>query len=149
MPWTYRHPQKEWQAFLADVREVLGSPSDNVAYTTTEGVFRAFRRRLTPAQAIAFAQVLPAVPRALFVQDWDLAAPVPWADDATLLNEVRSLRRDHNFASERAVEAVSYALHRAVRIDDLHRTLDRIGPEARTFWHLKGYQRQDLEPGMR
>lgn len=140
MPWTYRHPATEWALFLSDIREVMGTPSDNVAYTTAEGVFAAFRARLTVAQIAAFAQLLPAIPRALFVQNWQPAPPRPWADGATYVAEACALRADHNFATERALEAVSYALHRAIGAEVLMRALDRIGPEARAFWALEGYE---------
>ncbi|MCR8549457.1 DUF2267 domain-containing protein [Salipiger sp. P9] len=149
MPWTFRHPEKEWGLFLDDIREVLGTPSSNVAYTAAEGVFGAFRRRLTVAQALAFAQGLPAVPRALFVQGWEPAEPLPWAGAETYLAEARALRADHNFISENAVEAVSYALHRALRPEVLGRALARIGPEAEAFWRLTGYSDTALAPGIR
>ncbi|MFC2966725.1 hypothetical protein [Acidimangrovimonas pyrenivorans] len=45
MPFTYRHATEEFRAYLADARERLGTPSDNVAYTCADAVFRVFRRR--------------------------------------------------------------------------------------------------------
>ena len=57
MPWTYRQATREWQAFLVEARAAMGLTSDNVTYTAVQGVLRAFRRRLTPQQAIDFAQV--------------------------------------------------------------------------------------------
>jgi uncharacterized protein (DUF2267 family) len=149
MPWTYRHAGREWAAFLADVRDHLGTPSDNVAYTGTEGVFRAFRDRLTVEQGLGFAQCLPAVPRALFVQGWRPAAPKPWADAATYVAEARALRRDHNFAGDAVLEAVSFALHRAVGPDALRRALADIGPEAESFWRLDNVPEAELRPGFR
>jgi uncharacterized protein (DUF2267 family) len=144
MPWTYRHGDKEWRRFLGDIREVMGTPSDNVAYTTSEGAFRAFRARLTIEEVARFAQVLPAMPRALFFEDWHPAAPLPWADTATYLAEIRSLRGDHNFATDRALEAVAVALHRAVGPEVLDRALAAIGPEASAFWALEGYSAEDI-----
>lgn len=149
MPWTYRHPGKEWSAFLDDIRAVMGTPSANVAYTAAEGVFRAFRARLSVQQALDFAQVLPSVPRALFVQNWVAAEPVPWAGPADYLAEVRALRAAHNFVSDNAVEAVSYALHRTLRPGALDQALARIGPEAQAFWRLEGYDPAELAPGIR
>jgi len=144
MPWTYRHAGKEWSRFLGDIREAMGTPSDNVAYTAAEGTLSAFRARLTVEQVAGFAQVLPAIPRALFVQGWQLASPRPWADRASYLAEALSLRKNHNFANDRALEAVSYALHRAVGAEALMRALDGIGPQARAFWELDGYAAEDL-----
>ncbi|WP_254919214.1 DUF2267 domain-containing protein [Oceanicola sp. 22II-s10i] len=149
MPWTFRHPGKEWTAFLDDIREIMDTPSSNVAYTAAEGVFAAFRARLSIQTALDFAQVLPSVPRALFVQGWRVADPLPWAGPDDYLAEVRALRADHNFVSDNAVEAVSYALHRALRPGDLDRALARIGPEAQAFWRLEGYAPEDLAPGIR
>ncbi|WP_238366787.1 DUF2267 domain-containing protein [Mesobacterium pallidum] len=149
MPWTFRHAQKEWRGILDDMREVLNTPSDNVAYTGLEGVFRAFRDRLPVAQAIAFAQVLPALPRALFVQRWDPAPPRPWADPSTYVAEARAFRGDHNFAGPEVLRAAFYALHRAIQPVDLHRALDRIGPEARAFWQLDGIDPGELGPRFR
>lgn len=149
MPWTYRHGQKEWRGFRDDIREVMGEASDNVAYTAAEGVFRAFRARLTSEQVVAFAQVLPAMPRALFVQGWDMADPVPWAEADTYVAEARAFRGDHNFANEDVLKAVSFALHRVVGPDDLRRALDRIGPEALAFWALADIADDDLRAGFR
>lgn len=84
MPWTYRQATREWQAFLSDAREAMDLASDHATFTAVEGVLRAFRRRLTPQQAIDFAQVLPSVLRALFVADWRLDdMPLPPAPAPT------------------------------------------------------------------
>lgn len=135
MPYAYRHAGRDWAAFLGDVREVTGLPTDNTAYTAVEGVLAAFRRRLTPAQAVAFAQVLPAVPRAIFVAGWDVtAAPVPPGTRADWTTEAQGLRRAHNIAPDNVVEAVAVALRRSVRAADLDRTLAALPPFAAQFW---------------
>lgn len=69
MPGTYRQASREWQAFLGDARDAMDLSSDNVTFTAVQGVCLAFRRRLTPQQAVDFAQILPSVLRALFVAD--------------------------------------------------------------------------------
>ena len=144
MPWTYRHGDTEWRRFLADIREEMGTPSDNVAYTTAQGTFRAFRARLTVDQVAGFAQVLPAMPRALFFEGWQPAAPLPWAEPATYLAEIKALRAHHNLSNDHALTAVSIALHRAVGPDRLATALDAIGPEARAFWAVKGRPEAEL-----
>ena len=75
MPWTYRQATREWQAFLADAQDAMGLSTDHSSFTAVEGVLRAFRARLTPAEAVGFAQVLPTVLRAIFVADWDITQP--------------------------------------------------------------------------
>lgn len=146
MPWTYRHAGKEWARFLSDIREEMGTPSDNVAYTTAQGVFRAFRDRLTTPQIAQFSTLLPAIPRALFLEGWKPADPRPWADSATYLAEAQSLRRNHNLTNEDGLIAVAIALHRCVGTEPLRRTLTEIGPEALAFWQVEALDPAHLTP---
>ncbi|WP_299931872.1 DUF2267 domain-containing protein [uncultured Pelagimonas sp.] len=149
MPWSYRHAAKEWRGFLDDAKDKLSTPSDNVTYTVTEGVFRSFRKRLTVQQGLDFAQILPTTLRALFVQNWQVEPPAPWASPDVYLRETRDLRKHHNLAPDNALEAVSYALHRVVPPVDLTRTLAKIGPEAEAFWRLEGVDQSELGPRFR
>lgn len=144
MPWTYRHPEKEWRGFLDDIAEVIGTPSSNVAYTAAEGALHAFRARLRPDQVLTFADVLPAVPRSLFLQEWRMEQPRPWADRSTYTDEAHRLRRNHNLAGENVIEAVSFALHRAVGPEPLRKALKEIGSEAQAFWAIDGYSDEEL-----
>jgi len=138
MPWAYRHASKDWQAFLADAKEGLGLESDNMAYTAVQGVLLTFRRRLAPREVTAFADVLPAVLRALFVAGWDPELPpLPWADRATLDAEARALRPNHNLTPPAPISAVARALRRSLRQPDLDRVLTAIGPEALAFWQVE------------
>jgi uncharacterized protein (DUF2267 family) len=147
MPWTYRHASREWRAILDDARDRMGLESDNMAYTAMEGVLRTFRRRLTVAQAVRFAAVLPAVPRAIFVSDWDVAAvPVPFASRAEMTREVRAHRVAHNLTPENAIEGTAYALRRAIRPPDFAHALDGLPPEAHAFWEVTGVDPSGLAP---
>ncbi len=138
MPWAYRHATKDWQAFLADAKEGLGTPTDHTTYTAVQGVLLAFRNRLSPRQVVEFAALLPAVLRALVVTDWDPdAPPLPWADRDALEAEARALRPDHNLTPEHPIAPVARALWRCVRHPDMQRVLARIGPEAEAFWHVE------------
>lgn len=125
--------------FLADAKDRMGLSSNNMAYTAVEGVFRVFRRRLTPQQALDFAQVLPAVPRAVFVSDWVLGeGPVPFADRATLVAEAKALRPNHNLTPDSAIEATAYALRRATDARAFERVLARMPQGAEAFWAVPG-----------
>lgn len=137
MPWSYRHATKDWLAILADLRDRTGLVSDNQAYTVLDGVLRAFRARLTPEQAIAFSQALPAVPRAILFQDWTPAPPLPFASRADLTAEVKALRKDHNWAPDNAMEAVAFALRRHTDPRDFERALAQMPAGARDFWHTE------------
>jgi uncharacterized protein (DUF2267 family) len=147
MPWTYRHATREWRAILADARDRMGLESDNMAYTAIEGVLRAFRRRLTVEQAIGFAAVLPAVPRAIFVSDWDVTAPpIPFGPLEAMLREAQAHRAAHALTPANAIEATAWALRRAIRPPEFERALAALPPEARAFWHVEGADPSELAP---
>lgn len=138
LPRTYAHATKDWRAFLADAKERLDLVSDNSAYTAVDAVLQVFRRRLTVAQGLGFANVLPAVLRAVFVWNWDVeAGPVPFASRAEMTAEAQAVRRDHNLTPDHCIEAVAWALRRHVRQMDLDRVLTAIGPEAVAYWAVE------------
>lgn len=147
MPWTYRQATREWQAFLSDAKAAMDLTSDNAAFTAVEGVLRAFRRRLTPEQAIAFAQVLPAVLRALFVADWHLDEGVlPPGTRADWTAEAMALRPHHNLTPRTCVEATAIALRKSVLREDLDRVLAALPPFAAEFWSTPGIDPTTLGP---
>jgi uncharacterized protein (DUF2267 family) len=146
MPWSYRHATKDWRAFLADAQERLGTPTDNTTYTAVQGVLIAFRRRLTPRQAAAFAQALPAVLRALFFDGWNPDDPPrPFASRAEMAAEARALRPHHNLTPDHAIEAVAWALRRHVHQDDLDRVLATLPEGAIDFWAVPVEDPNELE----
>ena len=148
MPFAYRHADRDWHRFLRIAREEMALDSDNMAYTALQGVFQAFRRRLTVQQAVDFAQVLPAVPRAIFVADWQIAdSPVPPGTRADWTAEARALRPNHNLTPENCVEATAIALRRSVRQAGIEAVLTRLPPFARTFWDTPSRDPASLQPG--
>lgn len=123
--------------FLIDAREISGLTSTHQAYTMVEGVLRAFRRRLKVRDAVAFADVLPPLLRAIFVADWDVDEPtLPFEDRAVMTREAQSLRRDHNFAPDTAIRDVATALRRHVDEDAFDRVLARLPEGATDFWRV-------------
>lgn len=136
MPYTYRHASAEFRAFLDAARNAMNLESDNATYTATEGVLRCFRRRLTVPQALAFADILPAVLRAIFVAHWHPSDPAPWGSRADQLAEARALRPHHNQTPPNCIDAVAEALTTQVLASDLGPVLAAIGPEAEAFWHV-------------
>jgi uncharacterized protein (DUF2267 family) len=147
MPWTYRQATREWQAFLSDAREAMNLTSDNATFTAVEGVFRAFRRRLTPQQAIDFAQVLPSVLRALFVADWHFdEGPQPPGTRPDWTSEAMALRPHHNLTPQNCVAATALALRKSVLREDLDRVLATLPPFAVEFWSTPGTDPATLGP---
>lgn len=146
MPWAIRHATKDWQAFLADAKERLDLTSDNSAYTAVDAVLQVFRRRLSVEEAVAFAQILPACLRALFVQDWDVtAAPLPFGSRDEMTREAQAVRKHHNLTPDHAIGAVAWALRRHVRSRDLDAVLARLPAGAVAFWHVDTEDPRELD----
>lgn len=136
MPYTYRHASAEFRAFLDDAKEAMRLESDNATYTAVDGVFQVFRRRLTVEQALAFADILPCVLRAIFLWRWRPAAPLPFADRSALTREAQAIRPHHNLTPDNCIPAVARALRRQVLASDLDPVLARLPEGARAFWDL-------------
>lgn len=146
MPWTYRQASREWQAFLADAKDAMNLTSDNACFTAVEGVLRAFRCRLATQEALDFAQVLPAVLRALFVADWQIESPLPAGARADWCRDAKALRPHHNQTPDTCVEATALALRKSVLRDDLERILAILPPFAADFWSVPGVDVAQLGP---
>ena len=135
VPAEYQRARDDFYAFLLDARDRSGLWSTHVTYTMVQGVFQVFRRRLTVHDSIAFANTLRACLRALYIVNWDTEQePVPFADIATLNAEVRSLRADHNFSTENAIQVIAATLQNHVDQIAFKKMLKTLSPEAQLFW---------------
>jgi uncharacterized protein (DUF2267 family) len=135
IPSEYKTASRDFDAYMSAFREITLIESRNVAYTITQGVFQAFRRRLDVAEALRFADALPPVLCAIFVSDWDLDEPkLPFADRDQLTKEVQALRQAHNFAPDSAIGDVAAALWRTSDAARLERVLASFPAEAAAFW---------------
>lgn len=113
MPMELQHASDDFDRLLVDARDLSGLQTRNQTYTMVQGVLQAFRRRLSLADAIRFAAVLPPLLRAVFVADWDTKAPpIPFADREMMTREVQALRPNHNFAPDSAIRDVARALRK-------------------------------------
>lgn len=127
-PSEYQRSQDVFSEFLTDVRDNAQMRSSHMAYTMTQGVLQAMRRRLTLEDSIRFSNILPAAIRSLFVADWDPSEErVSCFDKQSIVDEVKLLRPLHNFTSETAtpVEDVVKALKKHVdeqKLSDLLKT---------------------------
>jgi uncharacterized protein (DUF2267 family) len=91
VPAEYQRARDDFYDFLTDARDTASLWSTHVAYTMTQAVFQTFRRRLSFKEAIAFANILPACLRALFVADWDTDEPQkPFQSREIMTEEVKS-----------------------------------------------------------
>lgn len=140
MPQTYFLASQDFDAFLVDVRNTCMLQTRHQAYHTLRAVLHTFRAHLTTQQALDFANILPAVTRAIFVEDWTVSdSPPPFPDRAALIREMQSVRKDHNLAPDSAIEDVAAALRRS-SIDerDLDRVLAGLPEGAVDFWKVGG-----------
>jgi uncharacterized protein (DUF2267 family) len=135
VPNQYQLASEQFSEFLTDVRDTAGLTSTHQAYTMTQGVLQAFRRRLDVKDALRFANLLPAVLRAIFIADWDVDEPRrPFADRATMTEEVLALRADHNVSPDSAIDDVATALRRHIDLRHLDRVLAQLPDGAVQFW---------------
>ena len=137
MPQEYQRAGGAFDLFLEDAREALGHATSNQTFTTVQGVLLAFRRRLTVEQGLRFADALPAVLRAIFVCGWNLnEQPVAFSTREAITDEVRALRRAHNFSPPTAIADVARTLRAHVDIRDFETTLASLPPGAVEFWSI-------------
>ncbi|MGD9540464.1 DUF2267 domain-containing protein [Methylocystis sp.] len=137
IPMDIQHATEEFEAFLADARDRSGLTTRNQTYTMAQGVLLAFRRRLSIADAIRFADVLPPVLRAIFIADWDPEEPQASFDDrASMIRDVQALRRDHNFSPETCIDDVAAALRARVDESAFDRVMASLPAGAAEFWKV-------------
>lgn len=135
VPLEYVHASRDFDRFMDDMLEISMLQTHHQAYAVVRAVLHVFRDHLGVEDALAFAEVLPAVLRAIFVEDWHpSASPQRFPDHATLVAEVRANRRDHNLASENSIADVATALRRNVNVADLDRVLAKLPPGAAEYW---------------
>ena len=120
---------------MVAARDHAGLATTNMAWNMVEGVLHAFRRRLTLEQALRFADQLPPVVRSLFIEGWRPGNQVSnVGTSAEILEEVRSLRCEHNFSPDNAIKSVGLALFAVLPSDAFARALDALPPELRELW---------------
>lgn len=137
MPWPpeYQRASIDFEKFMVTARDHAGLATTNMAWNMVVGVLHALRRRLTPHQALRFADQLPPAIRGLFIEGWDPGAEVAsMGSRRDILEEVRSIRREHNFSPDNAIEAVGFALRAVVPSDAFARASAALPPEIRKLW---------------
>ncbi len=135
MPQEYFHASRDFEAFMEALKRISLLQTTHQCYTMVEAVFHALRSHMTPREALAFADHLPPVLRAIFVSGWDIEAPIlPMTDRAGLQHEILALRHNHNLSTPSALEDVGAALRETMDTVEFHRLLDVLPPEFASFW---------------
>lgn len=137
VPAEYERASAKFYDVLLDARNDADLWSTHVTYTMLQSVLQVFRRRLTVQQAIDFANLLPIGLRALFVTDWDTTEEIqPFKGRDALAEEVRSLREQHNFSVDTAIEVIARAVRKQVDEDRFNDLLSRLPEGAVEFWSV-------------
>jgi len=135
VPQEYVHASRDFDRFMDDFMQIAMLETHHRSYAILRAVLHVFRDHLTVDDALRFAEILPVVLRAIFVENWyPVAKPAPFPDRATLAQEVKAVRRDHNLASETSISEVAAALRRNVNHTDLDRVLATLPAGAVEYW---------------
>lgn len=135
VPQEYVFASRDFDRFMDDFLEISMLETHHRAYAIVRAVLHVFRDHLAVEDAVKFAEILPAVLRAIFVDNWrPSSTPPAFPDRATLVREVKANRHDHNLASEHSIAEVAAALRRNINTADLDRVLATLSPGAAAYW---------------
>ena len=137
MPQEYFHASREFDRLIVDIRDSCMLQTHHQAYHTLRAVLHVFRAHLTVEETLRFAATLPAVARAILIEDWQASAPAPFPERTTLIREVKAIRPDHNLAPETAIEDVAGAVRRSVDVVEFDRVLKTLPEGATNFWESR------------
>jgi uncharacterized protein (DUF2267 family) len=137
VPQEYVHASRDFDRFMDDFMAISMLETHHRSYAVVRAVLHVFRDHLTVTDALAFSEILPAVLRAIFVENWHPASnPPPFPDRQALIGEVKANRRDHNLATESSISDVATALRRNIDAERLNRLLARLPPGAADYWQV-------------
>ena len=135
VPQEYVHASRDFERFMDDFMQIAMTATHHQSYAIVRAVLHVFRDHLTVPDALKFAEILPAVLRAIFVENWcPKDSPPPFPDRAALTEEVKANRRDHNLASPSSIADVAAALRRNIDTNDLDRVLHELPEGAVEYW---------------
>ena len=135
LPFEYQNASRQFDQFMIESRDNAGLATTNMSWNMVVGVLHCFRSRLSIEQALLFADALPPVVRAIFVENWNPALPrKEFGTYASMLADVRSVRSQHNFSTENAIPAVAAALCNNIDMVTFLHALKQLPPEAQKYW---------------
>lgn len=139
MPLRYAHASDDFERFIVDARDELGLTTRHQTYTAVQAVLWVFRRRLDVEQVIRFANFLPPVLSAIFLQGYvPSAVPVAFGDEEQWRKEAQGVRAEHNFAPDAAVPRVAVSLRRHVDVAEFEALLTEMPSGSAVFWSGDG-----------
>ncbi|GIL00303.1 MAG: hypothetical protein BroJett030_02020 [Alphaproteobacteria bacterium] len=134
-PREYSTASADFERFLDEVRTQAMRQTRNQAYAMTRAVLHVFRDHLSVRDALDFADLLPPLLRALYIDNWHPSpAPPLFPDRAALLRQVLDVRQPHNTAPQSAISDVATVLRRHVDQRRFDQLLARLPAGAVDYW---------------
>ncbi len=134
IPMEYAHAGEAFDRFIERVRRRADHVTRHQTFKTVQSVLMVFRRRLTVDQALTFADALPVILRAVFVEGLRQAPTIPFASLTEMNAEVRAIREQHDFSPENAIEIVAECLREDWDQLTFHSVLCELPEGAAAFW---------------
>ena len=135
MPMEIAYASRQFLELLAALKRTAYLETHTQCYAMLRAVLHEFRRYLTIPQALALADALPPIVRAIFVEDWQPAdpprPPSPQAFDAAV---TRRLAPHHAPPGDIALRVFEVLQDRSAQ-PKLARALAALPAGLRTLWH--------------
>jgi uncharacterized protein (DUF2267 family) len=144
MPPEIAQASVQFMDLLGALKERAWLQTHNQCYAMLRAVLHEFRQYLTVRQAIAVADALPAVTRAIFVEDWAPCdePPAPPAPEEFTAAVVRRLS-PHHVPPDSIVADVFAVLAPRCNAARLGPAVDALPSELRNLWREQ-YDRRNL-----
>lgn len=134
-PTEYSSASADFDRFLDAVKVNAMLQTRHQAWQLARSVFLVFRGHLSTGEALRFADHLPPLFRAMFLDGLpNDQMPRPFGDPEVLAGEVAAIRPDHNFATPTSIDEVARAFRASINPLDLDRALAALNPAARDYW---------------
>ena len=139
VPQDYTRAGQVFDRLLTDIADICNLGTRHQAYAVLYAVLRVFRRRLSAEEILIFADCLPAMLRAMFVNDWlPGEKPLPFATLEEYDREARAIRRHHNLMPEGSFRLVATLIRLQCIPLAFEDALKRLPPEVTAFWKDAG-----------
>ena len=137
-PPDFETASRDFDRFLDLLKVEADVGTRHQAFQIAHAVFRVFRDHLSIADALLFADALPPLLRAMFVEDWQpVADPPPFPEREQLVAEVLAVRADHSFAGQHSIAHVARCLGMVGDANRLSLALSSLPESARQFWKVR------------
>ena len=134
-PPDFETASRDFDVFLDRLKLETDTTTRHQAFQIAYAVLRVFRNHLETRDALVFADALPPLLRAMFVEDWTpVDAPPPFPSRAELDREVMAIRRDHSLAGPGSIDDVARGLFACSDRSRLELALERMPVAARDFF---------------